>query len=227
MTELPITLKNQLVKIKKKTNEIWLSYKVLHTEDDVIYIFVPKFKNTDAELEPGEEIQVICTGNESRVMFDSVVRSVRGNIVSVPYQKQSMEIQERKYVRVDVNIPAIFTRILDDGSPSDYHRGIICDLSEGGAKITTSTFLNTETELRLKISIPQDTGVALEEEYLTCRVMHYKIIQQGKYEAGIKFVGIFAEQRQRILRFVFNKLLEQKKTFEIQEFVNYFQLANH
>jgi len=226
MVGLPDIMKNQSIKIKKKTCEIWLSYKVMHLEDDLIHVFVPRFKNTDHELIPGEDIQVVFSSSASREIFDSVVQSVKGNVVSVSYPKQSMQIQERKYIRVNVNIPVIYTRLRGGGAPSGHHRGIICDLSEDGAKLETNVLLDTKTKLKLMISLPGDTIAALEEEQLTCKVMHHKEVKQGKYVSGLKFTDISPEQRQKILKFVLNTIAHQNKNIGIEDIVSYFELAN-
>lgn len=46
------------------------------------------------------------------------------------------------------------------------------------------------------------------------------------HEAGLQFIGVSPEQRQKILRFVLNEMIERKKNIEVEELINYFELVN-
>lgn len=225
MNNLNQRLKNTTIKIKRKNLKKWSFYKVLLHKNDVIYLFTPKYKESGPGLEPGEEIEVVCPGDKGRVAFNSIVLQVKGNITSVLYQNQFTEVvQERKHVRAETNIPVRFHTVNLNGTLSNYCDGTICNLSEGGARLKTNIPLNKKTQLVLNIGIPDETGVLLKEESIQCKVVRYEVKEKKVYEAGLVFLDATPEQKQRMARFVFNMLLEEKKRdFDIDKIISFFE----
>lgn len=117
--------------------------------------------------------------------------------------------QLRQYVRIEVNLPLKF-RLLKTASPekSDVKRGEvveakIADISGGGLSVLCPVSLRAGDILSLSFSIPGQTCSGI-----TARVLRISL-QEGKtrtlYRHHLQFTDIAIAQRERIVRFVFDR----------------------
>ncbi|MGA1845792.1 flagellar brake protein [Deferribacter abyssi] len=181
---------------------------------DFLYITVPTKNAIPAPLTPGTKIEVSFITDKGRFSFNSeVVERIKENILMLKITKPSFLTRKelRRYFRVETYLKIIICKInynANDNIPEmlkecDY--GIIKDISGGGVKLVTELPLKVENIVELDFN---NTINNIKEIFgKVVRVINLN----NKYEAGIEFISIRENDRDKIIQYVFKRQIELKK----------------
>jgi c-di-GMP-binding flagellar brake protein YcgR len=126
-------------------------------------------------------------------------------IISPP--TEITKLQQREYVRIDAKIPATVTLIdqEEDVPPANL---IVNDISGGGARLVSPQSYPLGTSLLITFELPgqeiiETIGQVVRSEQPQTDLSVYWI--------GVKYVGLQERQRNKIIKYVFQKQLERHR----------------
>lgn len=122
--------------------------------------------------------------------------------LSIPYNIE--KIQRRDYVRVDIlnEISYISAKALDT---SDVKKGLILDLSGGGAKIKIKDRLEKNEVILISISLE---GFNLS---IKGKIIRADLTEDKDYICGVSFFGLEDSIKEKIIRLVFTIMRKQRE----------------
>jgi c-di-GMP-binding flagellar brake protein YcgR len=131
-------------------------------------------------------------------------------IIDLPYDIQ--RIQQRSFVRVDAMLPVELRQIAEE-SPKNLDNSIPLkvltkDISGGGAQLILNEPVKIGTRLTLIIEVPDMEAIETIGEVI--RVEKPKQ-DRDIFWIGIKFLDLQEAFRNKLIRFIFRKQLEQKQ----------------
>lgn len=180
---------------------------VVQVKDNLFLIAPPYRGKEDLFLHRDDEVEVILYGPNEKIMFNTtVVKKVKkplaGYVLVAP--EEGKRIQLREYVRVKVFLDVEWSL----AGQEDVHKGIIVDLSGGGAGIVTDVLLEEDTALVLRFDLPlKNKTVKMEVKAVVRR--NQEMPDGGKYLLGVAFQDISERDRDQIIEYVFQKQREQ------------------
>lgn len=185
--------------------------------DKTIKITIPTQKGVPFPILPGTEIEVSFLTEQGRFSFKSIVKEkIKENILllKIDYPTYLFRHEFRSYFRVEARLKIKFG-VLNfaeiDGKPEiNKHNyvGIIKDISGGGARISTDAPI--EIGDILEIDLSEDLNTKNE---VVSRVTHI-CSKNHLTEAGVEFVLIKEPDRDKIIKYVFQRQIELKKTLK-------------
>jgi len=191
--------------------------KILEFNGRTLFIDFPTntFSNKTTLLANGTQLKVTYINNEtsSVYLFDTEVLGKVNNPIQMmqilyPDKEEHIKIQRREYVRIETKIDVAVQSNLRGFVP---FTTITEDISAGGSSIILpqGIDLHPESVISIMLVLHLKTG---ETYYVktACRVVR-TINQPGKVRtASLEFLDISENDRQSIVRFVFEKQLEQR-----------------
>lgn len=128
-------------------------------------------------------------------------------IVSLPYDIK--KIQQRAFVRFDVALPASISFMLspDQEEPTTI-KTVTKDLSGGGVQVVSEMPLHLGTKLQVEVEVPEHGLVQAVGEVI--RVFR-PVSDRKLFWLAVKFTDIQENARDKIIRFIFKKQLEQRQ----------------
>lgn len=210
----------QLLKIQPALNMKLKDYcrvystKIEEIEEDTIIIGAPVHKGVVLPFRPGQQLIVGIPKEDALYGFYTEVVD-RGKINDIPVLrirkgKQSKRIQRRKYVRIN-GISKVDIKILKRSEKGDeviyFDRRKIREknISGGGMLIVSPEALSIGTILEISISLPHFGVVRTVGE-----VVRYQKIED-EYEIGISFVNLSEKDREKIIKYVYQRQVELKR----------------
>lgn len=129
-------------------------------------------------------------------------------IVTTPFDMEKM--QQRSFVRFDVALPIVITYPIESGEEDQVKtlRLSTKDLSGGGLQAISEERIKISTKVKMTLDIP-DFGV-FELDGQVVRV-HQPLEDRKLYWISIKFLGIPNNIRDKIIRFIVRRQLEQRQ----------------
>lgn len=186
-------------------------------EKNSIKITIPTQKGIPFPILPGTKIEVSFLTELGRFSFESTVKGrVKEKIplIEIDYPKYLIRHEFRNYFRVETRLKIKFSILSffeENGAPEIGKRdyvGIIKDISGGGARITTDAPL--EIGDILELDILEELGTKNE---IVSRVVHI-YNKNDLTEAGIEFLLIKESDRDKIVKYVFQRQIELRKTLK-------------
>lgn len=183
-------------------------------DDDYIYISLPTKNAIPAPLKPGTKIDVSFVTDKGRFSFiTEVIDRVRDNIIMLKIKKpeQLFRKELRKYFRVETFLKIIVCKIVynDNKNTPDMLKickeGTVKDISGGGVRIFTELELDVDDIVELDFS-----GAINNIKEVFGKVVRVKEIN-GKTEAGVEFISIRENDRDKIIQYVFKRQIELKR----------------
>ncbi|KAA0259153.1 hypothetical protein FHQ18_01500 [Deferribacter autotrophicus] len=183
-------------------------------DKDYLYISVPTKNAIPAPLTPGTKIEVSFITDKGRFSFKSeVVERIKENILMLKVKKPSflMRKELRKYFRVETHLKVIICKINYNNNENipemvkECDFGIIKDISGGGIKIVTELPLQAENIVEIDFN-----GTINNIKEVFGKVVRV-VSLNNKYEAGIEFISIRENDRDKIIHYVFKRQIELKK----------------
>jgi c-di-GMP-binding flagellar brake protein YcgR len=132
----------------------------------------------EADTEPallriGTPVRITVAGVSAAYRFHSCVRDRRrvGEIPMLCLERPHWveKVQRREFYRVPVHIPTSVTAIGDSTQEPVSHRGMILDLSVGGARLAISREYAPGMRLRLRLPMAEMESIGLEARVVACR----------------------------------------------------------
>lgn len=167
----------------------------------------------------GEGFEVLYYEEQNVYKFDGVVigRITENNVpqLIIKYPGEIKKIQRREFFRVEVIYYIQYLNIgkkIDDDEKlkildtKNGNKGILLDISGGGLKLKLRDKLN-EGDI-IVTEIPMES----EKLIVTGRVVRCEMDEGARYICGVIFENIENKTREKIIRFIFDKLRKQLKT---------------
>ena len=164
-------------------------------------------------LSPGTTVKVIYTDQMAIYSFLSQVISLnRQNLPTVilgePYDLQ--RIQRRNFVRLEATLNIIITQVDEDYKPAgETFSGTTVDLSGGGAMFLCNTVLKCGDSLATMVYLSDNDSVKALGR--VTRFVENLPNAKHKYSVGIEFTVIEESERDKIIKFIFNRQRELRK----------------
>lgn len=194
---------------KIKKNEYVSQIAEIH--EDSIDIFIPIYKNSLVYFRNDEILKIIMPKAEAIFEFDAkVIGRIYGEIPIMKIVKisQLLRIQRRDYYRLKITKPIRFKKIyknVDSNIVSQYHDGILIDISGGGLMFCSKKEMEKDDLLELEILISESKKLNLFGSIVR---KQYDIQKSFLYEYGIKFENISIADKNTLMKFIFE---EQRK----------------
>lgn len=212
--------------INNKIDIIWDDGDYKSTIEDVtgeyIAISIPIREGQYIPLRVGEKLEVIYYAGKDLFKFYTVVtgRKVDGiPIILLAVPEELVHVQRRRYVRIPVMLDFTFKKF-DRFLESEYkkylngiiknighviNKGSILDISGGGMRVSINEPLLKNDYLLVRMAIDD------EEFFFKTKVARIEGIKGNQHFYGLRFEEIDERVRDRIIRFTFKLMREQRK----------------
>lgn len=182
-------------------------------------VVLPRLHGEWFNVPTGEEIQVTISGNQERYVFKSRVvyyqdQQIPFLVLEKPQEGEIKRIQMRHYVRLkailEVSYQVVSEAELDDLLAVDPSiAAYTVDISGGGLQLATDEVMEVGDWVYLKIFIPGH-----EKDPIMTLGCVRRFTPAGenntKNLVGIEFKKIAERDRDRIIRFIFDKMRKQR-----------------
>ncbi|WP_315077769.1 PilZ domain-containing protein [uncultured Clostridium sp.] len=181
-------------------------------EDDSIKINIPVYDGEYLALKIESKIELNSYAKGGKCFnfhCDVIERGKENNIIyyklSEPYDVR--EIQRRDFVRVDFMNIVKFKKITksEDEEVSSFKDALMIDLSGGGMRFKTKEKLEKYDKLLLEFALNDKLN------YLKAQIMRLEITEFNEYIYGVKFIEISENQRDKVIREIFNIMRKQRE----------------
>ncbi|WP_164917227.1 flagellar brake domain-containing protein [Clostridium sp. JN-9] len=186
--------------------EVYVS-NVQDIDSENIAISIPVKEGMYLPLSLGERVSVIFYADGDAYKFKTIVTGrKRDNIyvILLKYPSNIVKIQRRNYVRIETLIDVNCT-LADDTKKTDIFDAVVTDISGGGLKIVTKKHLRMGSNLIINLPIKEENLV------LKGRVVRHELNVDKKHVCGIAFKDMLNENREKIIRYIFELMREQRK----------------
>lgn len=163
-------------------------------------------------LEPGEEVECFFADPEGHVQYGFVSVVLRREVRTIPLYFLSLprifdRVQRRRFVRYPVLLPAQY-RLSDD---QVWSKGFLVDISGGGARLSHKGVITSEELVRISFPLKQYDPSMI----LAGRIVRSDLVQEpNMYHSGVEFLDITIAMQDRIVGFIFQRMLEQRRSQE-------------
>jgi c-di-GMP-binding flagellar brake protein YcgR len=186
--------------------------------DRQIYISIPIKDGNFISIRIGESFEVLYYEEKNVFKFDGIVigRSTEDNVplLIIAYPQEIRKIQRREFFRVEI---IYFMQYLKMGKKIDGdeivktldtekgNKGILLDISGGGMKLKLRDKLKAGDVIVTEIPMECEKIIAMG------RVVRCEIDEDEKYICGVAFKNIDNKTREKIIRFLFDKMRKRSK----------------
>lgn len=192
--------------------------RLVDRKGDQLYIDYPINLKTNkaAFLLDGTRIEATFVGHDGSSIFlfeSQIIGRIRKNIpmliLSYPGDEHLIKIQRRQYVRIETAVDIAIQPIEFEFAP---FTAITEDLSAGGSSVLVPQDINlkTGTSVHSWIALSMQNG---DYHYmkLASRIVRNIPYNETRNKVFIQFIDVTSQERQILLRFCFEKQLENKK----------------
>jgi c-di-GMP-binding flagellar brake protein YcgR len=181
--------------------------------DETIIVALPPVDNAAVMVHVGDIINVFYWDSMAQYAFEAkVINRQDGVTPTITLEKHSevQRMQRRSYFRIQTGLRVVFSVERDDDDESaepQYYEGLTLNISGGGMLLSTSVKLEMGDTLLIKLYLS-------EQEYMvaTGRVERLEYLaSKDLYRAGIIYVAIHENDRDKIIAFVFKKEIDLRK----------------
>ena len=186
------------------------SSRVEEVNEGKILIAMPMSKGFPVVMETGGHFYAKVFADSGIYGFDTsllskMIRPLPLWIISVP--KEMKKVQQRAFVRLDISLPAEL-QYSDEMGEIISLKAATKDVGGGGLQLITDRPLKVGGCFQVYIQLPDNEAVQAQVEVVRC----YKPQEERDlYWSAVKFVEINENCRDRIIRFIFRKQLEQRQ----------------
>lgn len=204
-------------RIKVITEEGYAKSIIQEVDERTLSIGLPMINQTYLAMREGEVYEAIYNdgkGNVFKFKIDVIGRkfeTIPLIVISKPYNIQ--KIQRRANVRINytgiVNYyltPNYPTQNLKNYDILDFNVGYALDLSGGGMKIRIAEEVKKDDYIITQLKIDNEDIMALS------RVVRVERDKEEKYVCGLIFVSIEGNEREKLIKYIFNEMRKTLKT---------------
>ncbi|WP_418790220.1 flagellar brake protein [Phosphitispora sp. TUW77] len=187
--------------------------KVYGLSDDRIIVAVPVKGGSRVAMGQGSKVKLIYTDSTAvYVFFTTVLSQDNDNAEMVILGKPDniKKIQRRNFVRLDIQLKLLFCR-LDNSfeSKSSSFEAVSVDISGGGMMFMCDEVLSFGDILDAQIFFGQNEKIRSVGRVV--RVMENLPQTKMKYSVGFEFTMIEELERDKIIKFIFNRQRELRR----------------
>jgi len=214
----------ELSKLLRPGDKVWLevlagNYKgsypsvVEGMNEDAIVVGHPFIKSALLPLAHGTKVRVTFKGRGALYTFESRVkgRGIEGVFVLYLELPEKVDrIQRRRFVRLEVILPFYYKK----GSDERYKSGMIKDISGSGVRAIVDRSVNVGDTLQVFIDlygkskpnkVVDVSGIIAVKAVVVRQVIDPNFNDKKRKEVGMEFVEMSEKDRQKIVRFIFEK----------------------
>jgi len=187
-------------------------------ENNVIHVSMPSKQGNTVILREGNRIDVSFLSELGRYSFSSIVVSrIQGHIPMLKIKKPDILIKKelREFFRVETRLPVNIFYELPVPEPEEGEepakperiqlQGTVSDVSGGGLRIVTDKKFDRGSVLMIQfLEGVENIGI------INCEVVRC-IEANEKFQLGVKFNGLTGGERDKIIKYVFQRQLELRK----------------
>lgn len=224
MIQLDYKLKlniNQTLEIIE--NEITYKSTIQDIKEDYILIGMPISGSRYLMIHIGSIMEYYLTNDKEVFKCRSVVlgrtkeKNVQLAVLSIPEVIE--KVQRREYFRLPIVMDVKYFILPEDkvymqlkdvpiGYFKNLEKTITVDISGGGIKIISKKAAKHNNYILLSINVPDEINVI-------CKVVRCDYDETDKnYKLALKYENIDEKLRDKIIKFIFNKLREQSRLFD-------------
>lgn len=180
--------------------------------DEVMVVTSPPVAgDSTAPVRVGEKINVFYWDSMAQYAFEAkVIARQEGLTPTITLEKSSevQRMQRRSYFRIQARLRVVFVVEGDDQSAElQSDEGQTLNISGGGMLLSTNAKLELGDALALKLYLSEQ-----EHTVATGRVERLEYLaSKNLYRAGIVYVGIYENDRDKIIAFVFKKEIDLRR----------------
>ena len=197
---------NQSIKIQidKGNCEGTYSSKILEINDKNMAIDFPCKNGNLLSLEKNLPVTIFFVGDNAAYKFHSSILELFKDISVLTIKKpvEFIRLQRRNYFRLDVDVTVKFQYKQpeeDESFTDSLKKTKTIDISGGGVKLILDENIPCGTIVKLFLHIPEIYGVPI-----LGKIVHTQKMDDNKYTAGIKFVELDSDIKNKIIKWLFD-----------------------
>lgn len=202
------------IRLPEAEDDAWHRSQIIDfTPGKEILLAVPRTEDEEIEVPMRTEIEVKVFLPDGLRQFSAVVRgrdSLHGGVLRIEWPDESVRIQRREYVRVQMALPVDVTFRLEDMDKDETVKALTTDLSAGGVRLNLPRNIPAGTTVDLHI-VPTDHP----PYQIRGRIVHAGQHENGpdKYPhwAAVEFLNVSTALRNDLTQFVFAVQREQMR----------------
>lgn len=196
----------------RDTKNDWYVSSIQNTSESDFSISVPTSGLDSLFLQSGDVVKINLATETSKIKFDTVV--LGWNRDNIPLYVLAMprdykKIQRREFYRISAFLEVLYAEINESGEQSGFIPCSSLDISGGGIRLLLKKVYQPGAQLRLKIKIPLEPDVEVEVIGKVVRTWPHQDPKQQ--QTAVQFIKIRRRQQDLIVRFVLNKIIQQKR----------------
>ncbi|MDF2882587.1 MAG: flagellar protein [Clostridiaceae bacterium] len=172
-----------------------------------IAISIPVREGMYLPLSLGESVEIIFYHEGDAYKFKTSVTGRKIDkiyVILLKYPSSFTKIQRRNYVRMETLIDISCT-LAEGTNKIEFFDALVIDISGGGLRLVTSRPLKMGNNLIMNIPLKDDNLV------LKGKVVRHELNVDKKHVCGIAFQDMLNENIERIIRYIFELMREQRK----------------
>lgn len=115
--------------------------------------------------------------------------------------------QRRNFVRLDVRVPFEYNIVANDIVLPETYSATTRDISGGGLRFDSKVELQINTELEMSLDIPRHGKITAVAQVVRCIPLE----KVPGYSIGVEFTIIDKRDRERLIRFIFERQRELRQ----------------
>ena len=155
----------------------------------------------------GQQIQLLVTRQgDGEYLITLPIKKIENDILVMPHTRNMLRKQQRSWVRIDVSYP-VKIKLKEITESEDLKNGDVIlsrlsDISGGGASVRITQKLKLNDVILLNFDLPKNSLRNIEAK--VTRVVDVKTVD-GLYVHSLEFINLETQNREKIIRFVFDK----------------------
>lgn len=213
MLELTV---NQSVTMEIATGENCKKYyssKVVSVASAEVVMLAPMERGVLVPLRNGELITISYNDDNAIYSFDTHVLNRQGGVeqtITLESPTEVRRVQRRNFVRIDVGLPLVYHFVDESiGEYSEGFEGRTADISGGGLRFETEQAI--EENIMLDMIIDLGCGERISAFGQVVRAFQVNKGSGIKYSIGVQFTMIDERDRDKIIKFIFQKQRELRQ----------------
>ncbi|TCK62590.1 flagellar brake protein [Seleniivibrio woodruffii] len=177
---------------------------------DSIMISMPTDKGRAVPLAPNTRLHLSYVMDMGRFSFKSIVLDRVKEprmMLKIAFPDAVFRQELRSFFRVDtrLSVKVMVTVKIDDVWTQKLFEGKVVDMSGGGLRMFTDIHIEKDATIEIYFLGSIEKVDQVKAQVMRCRSM------EGKFEVGVRFVDISQTDRDRIIKYVFKRQVEQRK----------------